>query len=77
MNKRWPYRTPGIPDDLFARGNVPMTKEEVREPNGVSKLAITSAESISPRMNGGIDCSMKCGKILSNFPGKGNPGCWA
>ncbi|RJQ29445.1 MAG: precorrin-6Y C5,15-methyltransferase (decarboxylating) subunit CbiT [Peptococcaceae bacterium] len=30
MNETWPYRTPGIPDDLFARGEVPMTKEEIR-----------------------------------------------
>lgn len=27
----WPYRTPGIPDELFARAeSVPITKEEVR-----------------------------------------------
>jgi len=30
MNKLWPYLTPGIPDALFVRGRVPMTKEEVR-----------------------------------------------
>jgi precorrin-6Y C5,15-methyltransferase (decarboxylating) CbiT subunit len=30
MLKIWPYRTPGLPDDLFIRGGVPMTKEEVR-----------------------------------------------
>ena len=28
--KNWKYRTPGIPDDLFFRGEVPMTKEEIR-----------------------------------------------
>jgi cobalt-precorrin-6B (C15)-methyltransferase len=26
----WPYLTPGIPDDAFLRGKVPMTKAEVR-----------------------------------------------
>lgn len=26
----WPYRTGGIPDELFVRGSVPMTKEETR-----------------------------------------------
>jgi len=30
MNKRWPYRTPGIADELFYRGKAPMTKEEIR-----------------------------------------------
>ncbi|MGB9858414.1 MAG: precorrin-6Y C5,15-methyltransferase (decarboxylating) subunit CbiT, partial [Moorellaceae bacterium] len=31
MNKgRWPYYTPGIPDELFRRGKVPLTKEEIR-----------------------------------------------
>ena len=27
---RWPYITPGIPDELFQRREVPLTKEEVR-----------------------------------------------
>ncbi len=30
MSKRWPYISFGIPDQLFIRGKVPMTKEEVR-----------------------------------------------
>lgn len=28
--RRWPYSTPGIPDELFERGKVPLTKEELR-----------------------------------------------
>lgn len=30
MNNNWPFSTPGIPDDLFVRNEVPMTKEEIR-----------------------------------------------
>jgi len=30
VNGGWPYRTGGVPDELFLRGSVPMTKEEIR-----------------------------------------------
>jgi precorrin-6Y C5,15-methyltransferase (decarboxylating) len=30
QTKKWEYRTPGIPDNLFKKGKSPMTKEEIR-----------------------------------------------
>jgi len=30
MNSLWPYLVPGIPDEAFERGSLPMTKREVR-----------------------------------------------
>lgn len=45
MAEFWNYKTPGIPDDLFARGEAPMTKEEVRALT-LSKLRIRGDEVI-------------------------------
>ncbi|MCL6610677.1 MAG: precorrin-6Y C5,15-methyltransferase (decarboxylating) subunit CbiT [Peptococcaceae bacterium] len=30
MNEMWKFSVPGIPDELFSRGTVPMTREEIR-----------------------------------------------
>lgn len=42
---KWPWITPGIPDDQFVRGQVPMTKEEVRVLT-ISKLRLAPSHVV-------------------------------
>lgn len=44
-NSRWPYASSGIPDELFIRGDVPMTKQEVRAV-ALAKLRLTAADTV-------------------------------
>ncbi len=43
--KRWPWRTGGIPDELFERGAVPMTKQEVRAV-ALAKLRVGETDTL-------------------------------
>ena len=46
MDQMWPYRTPGIPDELFERTEeVPITKEEVRAIQ-ISKAKLLEGQTV-------------------------------
>ncbi len=44
-HSRWPYASSGIPDALFARGRVPMTKQEVRAV-ALAKLRLSASDTV-------------------------------
>ena len=44
-NSRWPYASSGIPDELFIRGDVPMTKQEVRAV-ALAKLRLAAIDTV-------------------------------
>lgn len=44
-SSRWPYASSGIPDELFIRGDVPVTKQEVRAV-ALAKLRLTATDTV-------------------------------
>ena len=44
-SSRWPYASSGIPDELFIRADVPMTKQEVRAV-ALAKLRLTATDTV-------------------------------
>ena len=54
----WPYATHGIPDGLFERGDVPMTKQEVRAV-ALAKLRVAETDTVWDIGSGTGSCTVE------------------
>lgn len=59
----WDYNTPGIPDEYFIRGSVPMTKEEVRILT-ISKVRLKGNEVVYDIGAGTGSISLEIARLL-------------
>lgn len=62
--RRWEYSVPGIPDDMFVRGQVPMTKEEVRAVS-LSKLRLSTNSTVFDIGAGTGSVALECALVCS------------